>query len=101
MNRFIEFIGEFSGAILPYPRIAGIAHDLQKPGAAVSPAKTIKESQRPKKCLLHYVFGVRRAAYQPAREVVRRVKMRQYHLFKSLGHVRLAPVSCADFDSHR
>jgi hypothetical protein len=89
MHHFIEFAGKFGRAILLYSRIAGITHDLEKPRAAVSPAKSIEESQRPQTRLLDYVFGIRRVAHQPARQVVRRVKMRRYDLFESLGHVCL------------
>jgi hypothetical protein len=76
MSRFIEFAGEFGWAILLYPRIAGITHDLQKLRAATSPAKSIEESQGLETNLRHYVFCIRRPACQPARQIVGGVKKR-------------------------
>jgi hypothetical protein len=89
MHRFIEFVGQFVLAICLNPRIAGIADDLKEPRTAVSPAKSIEESQCPEARFLDYVFGIRRVAYQPARQIVRCIKMRPHHLFESLWHVYL------------
>src|SRR6266481_6852313 len=92
MNSFIKFRGQVGSAILLQPGVAGIADNLQEPGARVDSMKTCDKSKRPHHRLLRHVFGVRAAAQQPSRQIERGILMRHDHPLKPLSISRLQHV---------
>ncbi len=58
MQFLVEFGHEFHRAIFLQPCIAGISHNLQKPGARVSSMKSAEKAVSAEHGLLRYIFRV-------------------------------------------
>src|SRR5262249_42392834 len=80
-------------AILSQPRIRGIPHNRQQPGASVVAPTTTHEAESPHAGLLRDVFGVVIVTSQPSRQAVGGVEMRHDEPFKLRLLVVLAHVS--------
>ena len=83
MDFFVEHRRGFLRPVLLQPGVTSIAHNRQQPGASVSAVEAVKKSERAQVRLLHHVFRILVIARQPARQVVSRIQMRQYDLFKT------------------
>ena len=84
MNLLIEGSCDLTPAVLREPGVAGIAHRGEQPRARVHAVKAIKKFKRAQRCLLHHILGIMLVARQPAGQIIRRIKMRQYGLFETL-----------------
>jgi len=62
--------------VLLEPRVAGISHNRQQPGATIPAVKTSEEFEGAHECFLRQVFRVRVIAHEPARQIVRGIQVR-------------------------
>jgi hypothetical protein len=85
VNFLVEFHGGRGRAILVQPRVARIAHDREQPRPHVSALVAIEKSKRAQKSFLRHILRVLFVPRQPAREIVRRVQMRQDGLLKAFA----------------
>ncbi|CAM2152917.1 protein of unknown function [Pararobbsia alpina] len=60
-----------------------VPHNRKQPGPRVVAIECLEESKRAQIRILDDIVGIARAARQPAREVIRRIKMRQRKAFKA------------------
>ncbi len=87
MNLFVEGCRHPVAAVLVEPRVAGIAHGREQPGACVAAVKAVEEFECAQVGLLHHVPGVLFIARQPAGQIIRCVHVRHYRLFETLQFI--------------
>src|SRR5246127_2447871 len=92
MNGFIKLGGQVGPAIFLQPGVAGVANNLQQPGAGVDSVKPRDKSKSSHHGFLGHVFGVGAAAQQPARQVKGGILMRHDQSLKALTISRLQHV---------
>lgn len=89
---FVELRHVLHLAIFRQPRVTSIPHDLQQPGAHVSPRKPWKNRYERSIAFLRDVFGIRAAAQKPAGWIEGGIEMWQdkrleAHLPRRVQHV--------------
>src|ERR1700745_616021 len=92
MNGFINLGGQVVPAIFLQPGVAGVANNLQQPGARVDSVKPRDKAKSSHHGFLGHVFGVGAAAQQPARQVKGGILMRHDQSLKALTISRLQHV---------
>src|ERR1700732_1759155 len=73
---FVKFRRRVLRTILMQPGIAGVADDLEHPGADIPPSEATEKSEGPHEGFLHHVLRILVVAGQPARQVISGIEMR-------------------------
>src|SRR5438067_6668823 len=89
VDLFVESGGKLLPTILLKPRITAIPDNRQQPGSRVAAAKAFKRPQRPQASLLHQILRIVIVSDEPAREIVRAIKVRQHRLLEERQLLRL------------
>jgi hypothetical protein len=67
------------------PVTTAIANNAEEPGTSISARERPKVSKRPERRLLDDIFGIVLVPYQPSRQAIGRIEMRQHDLFETLN----------------
>ena len=76
-------LDDLAGTVAPEPIVEGMSHDRQEPRARIITMQRSDILEGAHASVLNDIVGVVRIARKPARQVVRRVQMRQDQLLEA------------------